>query len=176
MPIQTKRKSRGKALTHNLGTTQGRVVKVMHPLKSPSTHHRGDWMGPTTSLDGEKKISYPHQVLNPRPASPQQVAIPTTLPQPHNINPFQSNFSANRILSSSYLFWVGNTTANTMHNHLFTSKHMACQETERVQPALFMLAKVRTIWGKTSDRFWQRSGRNKNVSDVCRHRSGTGKS
>jgi hypothetical protein len=26
--------------------------------------------------------------------------------------------------------------ANTMHNHLFTSKHMACRETERVQPAL----------------------------------------
>jgi len=23
-----------------------------------------------------------------------------------------------------------------MHNHLFTSKHMACRETERVQPAL----------------------------------------
>ena len=26
--------------------------------------------------------------------------------------------------------------ANTTHNHLFTSKHMAGQETERVQPAL----------------------------------------
>jgi hypothetical protein len=26
--------------------------------------------------------------------------------------------------------------ANTMHNHLFTSKHVACRETERVQPAL----------------------------------------
>jgi len=25
----------------------------------------------------------------------------------HAINPFQSNFSANRILPSSYLFWVG---------------------------------------------------------------------
>jgi hypothetical protein len=26
--------------------------------------------------------------------------------------------------------------ANTMHNHQFTSEHMACRETERVQPAL----------------------------------------
>ena len=26
--------------------------------------------------------------------------------------------------------------ANTMHDHLFTSKNMACRETERVQPAL----------------------------------------
>ena len=26
--------------------------------------------------------------------------------------------------------------ANTVHNHLFTSKQMACRETERVQPAL----------------------------------------
>jgi hypothetical protein len=25
---------------------------------------------------------------------------------------------------------------NTMHNQLFTSKHMACRETERVQPVL----------------------------------------
>jgi hypothetical protein len=40
----------------------------------------------------------------------------------------------------------------------------------------YLLAKVRTTWGKTSDRLRQRSGCNKNMSDVFRHRSRTGKS
>jgi hypothetical protein len=39
------------------------------------------------------------------------------------------------------------------------------------------LAKVRTTWGKASDRLRQRANKHKNtVSDVFRRRSGTGKS
>ena len=37
---------------------------------------------------------------------------------------------------SSMPFSYKHNRANTTHNHLFTSKHMACRETERVQPAL----------------------------------------
>jgi len=37
---------------------------------------------------------------------------------------------------SSLPFSFKHNHANTTHNHLFTSKHVACQETERVQPAL----------------------------------------
>jgi hypothetical protein len=37
---------------------------------------------------------------------------------------------------SSLPFSYKHNHANTTHNHLFTSKHMACWETERVQPAL----------------------------------------
>jgi hypothetical protein len=40
----------------------------------------------------------------------------------------------------------------------------------------YLLAKVRTTWGKASDRLRQRANkRNKTVSDVFRHRSGTEK-
>jgi hypothetical protein len=39
------------------------------------------------------------------------------------------------------------------------------------------LAKFRNTWGKASDRLRQRANkRNKTVSDIFRHRSGTGKS
>jgi hypothetical protein len=38
------------------------------------------------------------------------------------------------------------------------------------------LAKVRTTWGKASDRRQQWVNTTKTVSDVFRHRSGTGKS
>jgi hypothetical protein len=37
---------------------------------------------------------------------------------------------------SSLPFSYKHNRANTTHNHLFASKHMACQETERVQPVL----------------------------------------
>jgi hypothetical protein len=42
----------------------------------------------------------------------------------------------NYLHPSSLPFSYKHNHANTMHNHLFTSKHMACRETERVQPAL----------------------------------------
>jgi len=72
-----------------------------------------------------------------------------------SFNPFQSNFSANRILPSSYLPWTGKMVVD------------------------YLLAKVRTTWGKVSDRLLQRSGQTnakKKVSDVTRHQSGMGKS
>ena len=50
------------------------------------------------------------------------------------INPFQSNFSANRLLPSSYLLWVGKRLVD------------------------YLLAKVCTTRGKVSDRLLQRSG------------------
>jgi len=37
---------------------------------------------------------------------------------------------------SSVPFSYKRNHANTTHNHLFTSKHVACWETERVQPAV----------------------------------------
>jgi hypothetical protein len=37
---------------------------------------------------------------------------------------------------SSLPFSYKHNRSNTTHNHLFTSKHMACRETERIQPAL----------------------------------------
>ena len=88
------------------------------------------------------------------------------------INPFQSNFSANRLLPSSYLLWVGKRLVD------------------------YLLAKVCTTRGKVSDRLLQRSGQTnakkncrtgsysgvgeqtqkKKASDVTRHRSRMGKS
>ena len=87
-------------------------------------------------------------------------------------NPFQSNFSANRILPSPYLLWAGKRLMD------------------------YLLAKVRTTREKVLDRLLQRSGRTnakknvsdrllqrsrltnakKKVSDVTRHRSRMGKS
>jgi hypothetical protein len=96
-----------------------------------------------------------------------------------SINPFQSNFSATRILPSSYLFWAGKKLWITC-TYPTVLKHVACRETERVQPALSVgYSVVRTTWGKASDRLWQRSRRTnttKNLSDVFWRRSGTGKS
>ena len=40
----------------------------------------------------------------------------------------------------------------------------------------YLLAKVRTTWGKASDRLRQRVNATKTVSDIFRHPSGTGKS
>jgi len=78
--------------------------------------------------------------------------------------------------------------ANTTHNHLFTSKHVACQETERVQPAVsvrqcpyYMRKGVRQA--PTAERAQQNrvgrhptSERNRKIimSDEVRHRIGKG--
>ena len=99
------------------------------------------------------------------------IYINCTIYTQYIINPFQSNFSANRILPSSYLLWAGKRLVD------------------------YLLAKVRTTWGKVSDRLLKRRGRTnakksveqaptveqankhkkKKVSDVTRHRSGKGK-
>jgi hypothetical protein len=76
---------------------------------------------------------------------------------------------------SSLPFSYKHNRANTTHNHLFTSKRMACQETERVQPALSVGQSpyyMRKSVGQapTAERAQQ------NMSDAYRHRSGTGKS
>jgi len=63
-----------------------------------------------------------------------------------SFNPFQSNFSANRILPSSCLLWAGKRLVD------------------------YLLAKVRTTRGKVSDRLLQRSGRtNAKKQSVGRH-------
>jgi hypothetical protein len=51
------------------------------------------------------------------------------------INPFQSKFSANPILPSSYLFWAGKRLVDywLLSYSFKREKH---RETERVQPAL----------------------------------------
>jgi hypothetical protein len=50
----------------------------------------------------EAQQSWAHNITAPREWS----TCPTISEAMSNINPFQSNFSANRILPSSYLFWV----------------------------------------------------------------------
>jgi len=67
---------------------------------------------------------------------------------------------------------------NTTHNHLFRSKHVACRETERVQPALsvgWSPYYMRKSVGQAPTVEWAHK-RNKSMSDIFRHRSGTGKS
>jgi hypothetical protein len=51
------------------------------------------------------------------------------------VNPFQSNFSANRILPSSYLFWAVKSWWITC-NYPTVFKEKKHGEAERVQPAL----------------------------------------
>jgi len=66
-----------------------------------------------------------------------------------SFNPFQSTFSANRILPSSYLLWAGKRLVD------------------------YLLAKVRTTCGKVSDRLLQRSGQT-NAKKKCRTGSYSG--
>jgi hypothetical protein len=70
---------------------------------------------------------------------------------PLTVNPFQSNFSATRILPSSYLFWAG----------------------KRLVDYLSVLHEVKRRTGSDSGAGEQTQ--QKNVSDVFRHWSGTGK-
>jgi hypothetical protein len=54
---------------------------------------------------------------------------------PDSLNPFQSNFSANRILPSSYLFWAVKRLVDYLQLS-YSFKREKHGETERVQPAL----------------------------------------
>jgi hypothetical protein len=77
------------------------------------------------------------------------------------VNPFQSNFSANCILPSSYLFWVVKGWWITC-NYPTVSKEKN-MEKQKEYNLCYLLAKVRTSGGKVSDRLRQRaSKRNKN--------------
>jgi hypothetical protein len=69
-----------------------------------------------------------------------------------SFNPFQSNFSATRILPSSYLFWAG----------------------KRLVDYLSVLHEEKRRTG--SDSGGGEQTQQKNVSDVFQHWSGTGKS
>jgi hypothetical protein len=59
---------------------------------------------------------------------------PAITSQAFYINPFQSNFSANRILPSDYLFWAGKRLVDYL-SLSYSSKREKHRETERVQPA-----------------------------------------
>jgi hypothetical protein len=104
------------------------------------------------------------------------------------INPFQSNFSANRIHPSSYFFgrergwWI---TCN--YPTVLKEKNIQKQKEYILR---YLLAKVHTTWGKASDRLWQWANKhNKNrvgrlptseqnrkiiMLDEVRHRIGKG--
>jgi hypothetical protein len=57
------------------------------------------------------------------------------------INPFQSNFSATRILPSSYLFWVG----KRLVDYLYLSYSFRREKHKQKEYKLrYLLAKVRT--------------------------------
>jgi hypothetical protein len=99
------------------------------------------------------------------------VPAPLTLSNPI----FLSTACSPALIYLSLPFSYKHNRTNTTHNHLFTSKHMACQETERVQPALSVGQNpyyMRKSVGQapTAEREQQ------NVSDIFQHRSGTGKS
>jgi len=68
-----------------LSARSGQVVNatpwLLYRKERPGTHCVGGWVGPRAGLDGCRK-SRPHQDSTPRPSSPKQVAIPTTLCRP----------------------------------------------------------------------------------------------
>jgi hypothetical protein len=76
---------------------------------------------------------------------------------------------------SSLLFSYKHNRANATHSHLFRSKHMACQETERVQPAL-SVGQSPYYTRKSVGQAPRAERAQQNMSDVFRHRSGKGKS
>ena len=93
------------------------------------------------------------------------------------ITPFQSNFSPNLILSSSYLFtlFIPAVFLQAQPREYNAQSAVRIREIERAQPALsvgqipyYMRKSVGQA--PTAERAQQ-----KNLSDVFRHRSGTGK-
>jgi hypothetical protein len=78
------------------------------------------------------------------------------------INPFQSKFSANRILPSSYLFF-GRKRGRWITCNYPTVLKKKNVENQKEYNLRYLLAKVRTTRGKASDRLRQRANkRNKN--------------
>jgi hypothetical protein len=62
-----------------------------------------------------------------------------------HINPFQSSFSATRILPSSYLFWAGKRFVDYLKlSYSFKRK----KQKQKEHNLRCLLAKVRTTWGK----------------------------
>jgi hypothetical protein len=99
-------------------------------------------------------------------------------------SPFQSNFSANRIIPSSHLFWAGKRLVD------YFNYPTVLKEKQKEYNLRCLLAKVCTTCGKASDRIRQRANKcNKNRfgrlptserdrkiirSDEVRRRIGTG--
>ena len=85
------RESRGIALLYFLPRHQKGVRGHRHapaapfPRERPGTHCTGGWVGLRAGLNRRGK-SRPHRDSFPGPSSPQAVAIPTTLPRPHDFN------------------------------------------------------------------------------------------
>jgi hypothetical protein len=91
-----------------------------------------------------------------------------------DFNPFQSNFSANCILPSFYWFWAVKRLVITCNYTTVLKKKNT--EKRKEYNLRYLLAKFRTTW--KNRRTGSDSGRTnatKTVSDVFRHRSGTGK-
>jgi hypothetical protein len=86
------------------------------------------------------------------------------------INPFQSNFSANRILPSSYLFWAVKRLVDYFLSYSFKRNRKSTTWTIRWLTSVLHEEKRRT--GSDSGR----TNETKYVSGVFRHWSGTGKS
>jgi len=59
-------------------SSQQHAPAALYPRERPGTHFTGGWVGPRAGLDGRKISSLPG--FDPRPSSPQSVAIPTELP------------------------------------------------------------------------------------------------
>jgi hypothetical protein len=79
----------------------------------------------------------------------------------NQFNPFQSKFSTNCILPSSCLFWAGKRLVDYLWlSYSLKEKNIAKQKECNL---CYLLAKVRSTWGKASDRLRQRANkRNKN--------------
>jgi hypothetical protein len=63
------------------------------------------------------------------------------------INPFQSNFSATRILPSSYLFWAGKRLVDYLSLSYILKREKHKQKEYNLR---YLLAKVRATRGKAS--------------------------
>jgi hypothetical protein len=95
-------------------------------------------------------INVPDSVRNSYPLKRQQEKV-------IGINPFQSNFSANRILPSSYLFWEVKRLVDYLKlSYSFKRENM---EKHKEYKLRYLLAKVRTTWGKASERLRQQANK-----------------
>jgi hypothetical protein len=90
------------------------------------------------------------------------------------INPFQSNFSANRILPSSYLFWA----VKRLVDYLLLSYSFKREKHGEIESTTCAICWLKSVLHEEKRRTGSDSGRTnaaKTVSDVFRHRSRTGK-
>ena len=99
-------------------------------------------------------------------------------PQVMKFNPFQSNFSANCILPSSYLFWTGKEVGGyNAQSPVHIKTHGLPRNRKR---SAYSLCWLKSVLHEENRRTGSDSGagaqRTKNVSGNIRHWSGRGKS